>query len=173
MEKDVDDLLSGGGGGDDDDRGGERKVVKLLKGESIESVKNEKVVLVILRGSWSSGAHQELICVLESGKLIRISRTNAADTFQIGADSTHVDKEGIVHSMPELCSNKTHPSKQPFTVQHLYQVFRNTRRSMRFYSRGDCRDFAQSIYKDCTGYDPATGKFKSDSHSLEDSSEGF
>ena len=75
--------------------------------------------------------------------------------------------------MPELRSNDTHPSKQPFTVEHLYLVFKKTCKQWRRYSQADCQVFAQEIYEICTGYNPQTQKFRSDAHSLEDSSDGF
>ncbi len=161
---DLDDVF----GGVDDNQGRERKQEKLIKGD-VDSILGEEVVLVRLRGSWQDGIHQELICNLKSGTLIRISRTNGGDTFQAGAVETHEGKDGKAKPMPELRSNETHVSKRPFLVRDLLELFKRTRKGIRFYSQGDCQVFAQRIYQACTGVDPATGKFNASAHKLEDS----
>jgi hypothetical protein len=137
---------------DEESRGGERKNQIFEKGD-VNGALERSVQDVRLRGSYDPGAHQELLCTLSDGKLLRISRTNGSDTFQIGAT-----EDGGTLVMPNLQrAVPRHPKDKAYKVKRLKKVFKKVHDRMEKYSHGDCQVFAQAIWKEVTCTDPRTG----------------
>lgn len=103
--------------------------------------KNQKIEIVHLRGSWTSGAHQELLIKLKSGVFVRISRTNGQDTFQIGA----VEDGKSTNPMPIL---KSEVPRKPLTCGDAFNVFGKFRKLWPRYEQSDCHGFAQFVMAD-------------------------
>jgi predicted LPLAT superfamily acyltransferase len=94
-----------------------------------------------LRGTgWDGSHHQELMLHLQGGSLLRISRNNGEDTFQIGAHAGNYNTLVVRHI-----------SANTITCRQVLAAFGNERRLRPTYDHADCRTFAQDIF---TALDP-------------------
>ena len=92
---------------------------------------------IMLRGTgWDGSHHQELMIELQGQLLLRISRNNGADTFQIGA---HASKYNTLV--------ERHVSRDTITCRRVLQAFGEVRRLCPTYDRANCRTFAQDIFE--------------------------
>jgi hypothetical protein len=108
--------------------------------------RDERVTEVALRGSsFTTGTHHELMLTLaDEVTLLRISRNNASDTFQIGAE-----RAGPRGELEQLVSSP--PLQEDTTVRDVLVAFGNINREIPRYEQGDCQEFAARIYKTLTG----------------------
>ena len=102
--------------------------------------KDKEIEKVQLRGSNISSQHQELLIRLKSGVLIRISRNNCEDTFQIGAAEMYAGKK------PDVLQERVPYRK--ITCKDAFEIFGNYHRCWPRYEQADCHQFAQHIMKD-------------------------
>jgi hypothetical protein len=101
---------------------------------------NKVVVRVRLRGSWTTGNHQEVMLTLADGTLVRISRTNGSDTFQIGAQEAGASR----NPMATLIENVV-PAAGP-TCREALEAFGTVHRNFPRYEQADCHEFARGFY---------------------------
>lgn len=107
--------------------------------------RDERVTEVALRGgSFTAGTHHELMLTLADGTLLRISRNNSSDTFQIGAE-----RSGPRGELKVLVSSS--PLRDDMTVRDALGAFGDVNRAMPRYDHGDCQEFAAHIYRELTG----------------------
>jgi hypothetical protein len=118
------------------------------------------ITRVRLRGEWTEGRHQEVMCTLSDSKLVRISRTNGADTFQYNAAEKHKIE------MPTLDEA---PADHSVDVPGLLTVFKAARKQRKFYDQGDCQVFAADVFRRLTGRKP--GDLKQTGYTSDD--DGF
>ena len=117
------------------------------------------------------------MCTLDDGTLVRISRTQGSDTFQVGAAESHgkpmdtlVSDEPLARTSrphgadrfqggaanllcndcPSLATGKPHPLKK-YTVHELLRRLLKTNKLWKFYFQADCHVFAQRIFEKVTG----------------------
>lgn len=107
---------------------GDQSDEALLESLQINNVK--------LRGDWTDGRHQELMAECNDGVNIRISRNNASDTFQVGAQA-----EGV-RTLPEL--REVRPPNDLNGAQ-LLELFMTQHNFWRMYEQADCQQFAQAV----------------------------
>ncbi|MBD8879570.1 hypothetical protein IHE49_03640 [Rhodanobacter sp. 7MK24] len=92
---------------------------------------------IMLRGTgWDGSHHQELMIELQGQLLLRISRNNGMDTFQIGANPSKYNT--LV---------ERHVSGDTITCRRVLQAFGEVRRLCPTYDRANCRRFAQDIFE--------------------------
>ena len=101
---------------------------------------NKVVVRVRLRGSWTTGNHQEVMLTLADGTLVRISRTNGSDTFQIGAQEAGASR----NPMATLIQTNV-PAAGP-TCRDALAAFGTVHRNFPRYEQADCHEFARRFY---------------------------
>lgn len=91
-----------------------------------------------LRGTgWDGSHHQELLIHLQQNVLLRISRNNGEDTFQIGAH------EGQYNDLVER-----HVSANTITCRQVFAAFGRERQAHPTYEHANCRTFVQNIFSD-------------------------
>lgn len=123
------------------------------KGAGWQTVIPDHVYLrkVYLRGSWTDGKHQEVLCELQrpyQGKYIRMSRTNGEDTFQYSAEWE------FKNEMPVL--KEADPVDVHVAVGTIVMAFLKAHKDWPYYDQADCQVFAQAIFKTLTE-DPKEG----------------
>ena len=102
---------------------------------------HEKVDEIRLRGSMTASQHVEVLLKLETGVLMRISRNNMEDTFQIGAS-----EEGrSARPMPTIGQPMT-PGDKP-TLRRVLHIVGNVRQMWPRYDQADCQEFAKEILR--------------------------
>ena len=94
------------------------------------------VVRVRLRGAWAEGNHQEVMLDLNNGELVRISRTNGSDTFQIGAAEEGRSKFPM-KTLIEVQLNGR------ITCRDAFSAFGDVHRAVPRYDQADCQVFAK------------------------------
>ncbi|MEO9481940.1 MAG: DUF4157 domain-containing protein [Ekhidna sp.] len=99
----------------------------------------DKIDKVILQGSTKTGEHQDVICTLSSGKNLRFSRNQAADTAQFGAD------------LGRMATIKVFAPSSKKTVKDALKAFRQAHDAIPCYFHGDCQSFADKIVHNLTG----------------------
>lgn len=134
-----------GGGGTDNS-------LKMNKDFPFSKYQHYFVRSIALRGTgWDGSHHQELMIVLGQTipttrvkrgylrcrpVLLRISRNNGQDTFQIGASAskynTLIEQDVSHHTI---------------TCRRVLQAFGEVKRLYPSYDRGNCRRFAQDIFE--------------------------
>lgn len=114
--------------------------IKMYDAIPFVTVKDVAVTLVRLRGSPISGQHRELMITLITGVLVRVSRNNAADTFQIGAG------EGGGHNVMNTLLE--HRPVGNVTCRSALAAFGRVYRQWPRYDQADCQTFAKAIYKE-------------------------
>jgi hypothetical protein len=114
--------------------------IKMSPNEPFINHQTKVVTRVRLRGSWTTGNHQEVMLTLSDGTLVRISRTNGSDTFQIGAQ-----EEGASRNPMHTLIETNIPAGGP-TCRAALQAFRMAHNAARSYEQADCHQFARSFY---------------------------
>lgn len=135
----MDDLFGSGSGG-----GPNEVVTKRV--DEFSPGSSTAVGKIYLRGSWTTGQHQEILCEV-GDNFIRLSRTNGSDTIQYGARWEHKIQ------MPVLEETKLVGK----TVGDVVQAFEDAHDSWPRYEQADCQAFAQRIFKRLAGYAPSGG----------------
>jgi len=95
------------------------------------------VDLAHLRGSHVEGHHQDVMLRLTNGTWIRISRNNASDTFQIGADPGIGDGMNLLFQWPVAVGT---------TAREALQAFGDVHNLWPEYHHADCQVFARAVY---------------------------
>jgi hypothetical protein len=96
------------------------------------------VRVIKLRGTgWDGSHHQELMIYLQGDTLLRISRNNGSDTFQLAA---HKSKYNTLV--------KFDVSQRGITCADVLRAFSRERRAHPGYDDADCRSFAQNIVEE-------------------------
>ena len=148
-------------------RGGEpENSLKLNAAFPFSKYQHYFVRSIALRGTgWDGSHHQELM--IELGQtipstrarrgylqcrpvLLRISRNNGQDTFQLGAFASKYNT--LV---------ERHVSHHTITCRRVFQAFGEVRRLYPSYDKGNCRRFAQDIFEALVP--SVTGDFQSES----------
>ena len=139
---------------DDDDHGGggTNNSLKMNAAYPFSRYQHYFVRSIALRGTgWDGSHHQELM--IELGQtipttrvqrgylrcrpvLLRISRNNGQDTFQIGASASKYNT--LV---------QRYVSHHTITCRRVLQAFGEVRRLYPSYDKGNCRRFAQDIFE--------------------------
>lgn len=99
---------------------------------------NTLVTRVRLRGSWTTGNHQEVMVTLTGGLLVRISRNNGTDTFQIGAAEEGKSKNPmntLIDSFPK-----------GLDCRAVLSAFGDAHRAFPSYEQADCQEFAKNVF---------------------------
>lgn len=143
----MDDIWEDDGGG-----GGTDNSLKMNGDYPFHKYQHYFVRSIMLRGTgWDGSHHQELM--IELGQtipttkvrrgflrcrpvLLRISRNNGQDTFQIGAKASKYNT---------LVTR--HVSHHTITCRRVLQAFGEVRRLYPSYDKGNCRRFAQDIFE--------------------------
>ncbi|BFI95642.1 MAG: hypothetical protein RSP_11520 [Rhodanobacter sp.] len=139
-----DDVVRGGGGADNS--------LKMNAMFPFSKYQHYFVRSIALRGTgWDGSHHQELMIELGSTipttrvkrgylrcrpVLLRISRNNGQDTFQLGASASKYNT--LV---------ERHVSRNTITCRRVLQAFGEVRRLYPSYDKGNCRRFAQDIFE--------------------------
>lgn len=113
--------------------------IKMNATEPFSDNHSAMATRIRLRGNWTTGHHQELMINLNNGKLLRISRSNGEDTFQVGAN------EDGNYVMPTLVETVI-PDNQ-ITVRTALDAFGQVHRINPSYEQSDCHEFAHAIYR--------------------------
>jgi hypothetical protein len=113
--------------------------IKMNKAMPFFEHKTKAVTRIRLRGDWTSGKHQELMITLSGDILLRISRTNGEDTFQIGA----VEEGRSKIPMPTLINRPIAGIKK--TCGDALQAFGEVHRRHPKYEQADCQAFAKDV----------------------------
>lgn len=138
---------------DDDARGGGTdNSLKMNAAFPFSKYQHYFVRSIALRGTgWDGSHHQELMIELgytvpttrvKRGYvqwrpvLLRISRNNGQDTFQLGASASKYNT--LV---------ERHVSRNTITCRRVLQAFGEVRRLYPSYDKGNCRRFAQDIFE--------------------------
>jgi hypothetical protein len=134
------------GGGHSDDKSGNDSEEDSPRGprtKLAEKVKGSKpgdlvtITKVLLRGSTTANEHQELLLYYGNGSgrdsnYLRISRNNAEDTLQWGADNRDM---ALIEEWKD----------QAIPATLIEEAFRETRDMLPYYESGDCQAFAGVI----------------------------
>ena len=125
-----DDFMGGGGGGLNNS-------LTMNPKYPFKTHQHRFVRKIMLRGTgWDGSHHQELMIELQGQLLLRISRNNGMDTFQIGA---HASKYNTLV--------ERHVSADTITCRKVLQAFGEVRKLSPSYDRANCRRFAQDIFE--------------------------
>ncbi|MBD8879545.1 hypothetical protein IHE49_03515 [Rhodanobacter sp. 7MK24] len=133
-------------------RGGTDNSLKLNAEFPFSKYQHYFVRSIALRGTgWDGSHHQELM--IELGQtipttlvrrgylryrpvLLRISRNNGQDTFQLGASASKYNT-----------LLERHVSRNTITCRRVFQAFGEVRKLYPSYDKGNCRRFAQDIFE--------------------------
>lgn len=114
---------------------------------------NAPVTAIRLRGGRDAEQHQELMVTLKDGTLVRISRNDSSDTFQVGAR-----ERGGRNLMPTIAES----SPANMTLRDVVNAFQAEHRERPYYDQANCQTFAQDVYSklDPTYSDPRRSEFE-------------
>lgn len=123
--------------------GGGPNEIEEKRVDSFSPSDGASVSKIFLRGDWTSGRHQEILCQV-GDNYIRLSRTNGTDTIQYGARWEHRQQMPVLDETALVGK----------TVGDVVQAFRDTHDRVPRYDQADCQVFAQRIFKCLTGSVP-------------------
>ena len=115
--------------------------LKMNTEKPFVNFQHEKVDEIRLRGSMTASQHVEVLLKLGSGSLVRISRNNLEDTFQVGASEEGKSKR----TMPTI-GQPMIPQDKP-TLRSVLGIVGNVREMWPRYEQADCQEFAKEILR--------------------------